>query len=104
MRHRLQHRRPAVENLEAHDVVSMVQGDVHDFSRRERFVMSALFLDTPNAVDRGMDPLINHYRQDCHDPGSVLRGGAPHLQVSFKRGGHNSYSTMTRSGLDTTQC
>ena len=89
MRHRVEQRRPAVERLEADDVVGAVYDDVGDLSRGERFQVPLLLLDAPDAIDRGVHTLTDHDGQDGDDPGSVLRNGAPDLQVRFNwRGQH----------------
>lgn len=72
-------------------MVSAVYDDVYGLSRGERFQVSSLLLDTPDAVDRGMHPLIDDDGQDGHDPRSVVRNGAPNLQVRLKwRGQHTA--------------
>jgi hypothetical protein len=84
MRHRLEHRGPALQDLEANDAVGDVHDDVYDLSCRERFQVSSLLFDSPDAVDRGMHPLINDDGEDGHDSGSVLQEGAPNFQSRLK--------------------
>jgi len=79
--HRLEDRRPEVEDLKTDDAVCVVDRYMDRFAWGERFQIVPLFLDRPRSIDGGMDTLGNDSRQDGHNSGSVLRDSSPYPQA-----------------------
>jgi len=76
--HRVEERRPEVENLKTNNALHVIDGYVDCLARRQRLQVAPLFLARPGLINGGMNPLCSGHRKHARDAASVCREGAPY--------------------------